>query len=409
MSLNKFLAVAGTLLVWTVPAPTAVAQGTQTGGVAAPRPPGREVSGALKRAGGFLEQVFTAPIHPLVKGVASGGGVGAGIGADFGRGPWEVGGDAVITARRYTSLSGFAGYDSRRLQVEGYWRKRDMRQLNYFGIGNASSEDNRTDYRLEDEVYGARAMAGVLSWLTVSGRAEVLDPVISTGKSPRFPSVEEVFDEGDAPGLALQPEFTRYEGWLEIRLPAASGEGFLQGARYRATYSRVDDQDLDQFSFDRIDVEVQHRFAMFAPFHRLTLHGLASMSEPDEGNVVPFYLQRTLGGKGYVRSFHEDIIGGDGTAATLRGYRSFRFRDYNTLLLQAEYRLPLWGPVDATVFYDAGKVARDRADLDLSGLHSNYGFSLSLMRGPFTALRSDFAFGGEGFRILLSIGKDIVP
>jgi hypothetical protein len=40
------------------------------------------------------------------------------------------------------------------------------------------------------------------------------------------------------------------------------------------------------------------------------------------------------------------------------------------MLLQAEYRIPVWGPVDVSVFVDAGKIAARRADLNFSGLKS---------------------------------------
>ncbi|MGH7695974.1 MAG: hypothetical protein ACRENH_13390, partial [Gemmatimonadaceae bacterium] len=80
------------------------------------------------------------------------------------------------------------------------------------------------------------------------------------------------------------------------------------------------------------------------------------------------------------------------------------------LLLQAEYRIPFWGPIDLSIFGDAGKVASRRDDLDLEDLHRNVGVGLSIMRGPDTALRFDVGFaGGEGARFLLTVGRIIAP
>ncbi len=67
-------------------------------------------------------------------------------------------------------------------------------------------------------------------------------------------------------------------------------------------------------------------------------------------------MQPSLGGTGQLRSVGEEFIGSDGSRGTLRGFDNFRFRDLNLLLLQADYRVPVWGPVDASVFIDAGKV-----------------------------------------------------
>jgi outer membrane protein assembly factor BamA len=174
------------------------------------------------------------------------------------------------------------------------------------------------------------------------------------------------------------------------------------------TYAIYDDQELNRFSFDRTEIEAQQRFALIAPHHRLTLHGWVSTSTPKDDNVVPFYLERTLGGTSYVRGVHEDRIGSDGTQATLRGFRNLRFRDRNLLLLQAEYRIPLWSSFDATVFADAGKVTPRREDLDLSDLEHDFGFSLSAMKGGATAVRVDVGMGGgEGVRVFLTLGDVI--
>jgi outer membrane protein assembly factor BamA len=137
----------------------------------------------------------------------------------------------------------------------------------------------------------------------------------------------------------------------------------------------------------------------------LTLHQLYSNAHTGAGGRVPFYLQQTLGGVGEVRSFNDQILGSDATKATLRGFRDLRFRGPHLLLLQAEYRLKVAGPVDATLFVDTGTVSARRASLDLSNLARSYGFSLSVMTIDATALRVDVGFGGkEGAHIFFSVG-----
>jgi outer membrane protein assembly factor BamA len=94
---------------------------------------------------------------------------------------------------------------------------------------------------------------------------------------------------------------------------------------------------------------------------------------------VPFYFQRTLGGP-------DD----------LRGFRRFRFRDRNLLLLQAEYRWEIFTAVDGAIFYDTGKVASRPGDLTLQDLESDYGigFRFGTRNGVF--LRVEGAFGSSG-------------
>jgi hypothetical protein len=75
------------------------------------------------------------------------------------------------------------------------------------------------------------------------------------------------------------------------------------------------------------------------------------------------------------------------------------------LLLQAEYRFGVWGPLDATVFVDAGKAVSRAAELNLSSLHKDYGFSLNFMRGKAATARVDVGFGGgEGTHIFFDFG-----
>jgi len=110
-----------------------------------------------------------------------------------------------------------------------------------------------------------------------------------------------------------------------------------------------------------------------------------------------------------LRGYNEELIGGDESTATLRGYRDFRFRDANVVLGQAEYRFKAWGPIDVTVFADAGSVASARQDL-FNTIKHDVGFSISLMRVNATVVRLDIAFGGgEGTHGFFTIGRVLAP
>jgi hypothetical protein len=354
---------------------------------------------------------FNRPLHPVIRGIAPGGGLGAGIEYDAPLGNrWHAGGAATVTAREYWSGEVGAGYRGARAGVETYARLRDMRQLSFFGLGPESDRADQTDFRLQDRVVGAIGLVRATSWLTIGGRVEGSWPEVGPGRSSKLPSIDARFAEADAPGLTSQPRQIRYQASIDIQIPAAIGQALYQGAKYRIAYAIFSDQELDRFSFRRLDLEAQQRFGLFGPHRRLTLHGWVSITDTDAGQEVPFYLLPTLGGKWNLQSVHEDLIGSDGTQATLRGFRNFRFRDRNLLLLQAEYRIPLWGPVDATLFADAGKVTTRRADLDLADLRHNFGFSLSVMRGPSTAARVDVGLGGEeGAQLFFTIRRELVP
>jgi hypothetical protein len=355
-----------------------------------------------------IHSVFGAPLHPVISGVGPGGGWGAGLGYDApGRGPWDASAKAVYTWNNYWVAEGIVGYENRRAKLEAFARARELRQLDYYGSGPASQRSNRTSFAYRDPVVGAHGKFRVTPWLALGGRFEEIWPYARSGRRP--PSIETLFFPNDAPGLFRQPLYGRYQGSVDIHLPAGVGDAFYQGTKTRATYAIYDDQDTEEFNFKRLDIEAQQVFAGFAAHHRLTFSGWMSTSMTDAGQDVPFYLQPTLGGKSAIRSVHEDRLGSDGTDATLRGYRNLRFRDRNLLLLQGEYRVPLWGPIDATVFADAGKVAPTRSDADLTDLRRDVGFSLSIMKGWATWARVDVGFGsGEGTRVFFTLG-DLTP
>jgi hypothetical protein len=358
-----------------------------------------------------ISLTYHRPLHPMVRGIAPGGGLGAGLEYDGRYGErWQAVASAIATVRESWSAEVGGGYRDARVRLEAYARKRDLPELGFFGLGTESDLADHSNFRLRDGTVGLLGSVRPVEWLTVGARVEGLWPSVRPGRSSRFPSIETRFDESEVPGLTAQPHLVRSQAWVEFVIPPAAGEAIHQGARYRIAYASYSDRELDRFSFRRLDLEAQQRFALFGPLRRLTLHGWLSTTYTDPGNDVPFYLQQTLGGKWSLLGFHEELIGSDGTQATLRGFRNFRFRDRHLLLLQAEYRFPIWGPVDATVFAEAGKVAARRADLDLTGLQRSAGFSVSMMRGPATAMRVDIGFGGgEGVQAFFTIHREAIP
>jgi hypothetical protein len=371
---------------------------------APPSPNGSETSTTSGKVGG-IGKIFSRPLHPVVETVASGGGLGAGLGYTFPTNDrWDVNTKALVTVRRYWEAEFDGVYRTNRGEAGGYARTRQMTHLNFFG-GGESLFDDLTSFTMRDPVLGVRGSIKIVPDVSIGGRFEEVWPRIGVGRNPSVPSIEQRFGDFEAPGLNSQPRFARYQTFVQAIAPAAVGRAMNQGGTYRLTYDFYDDQQLDQFDFQRVQVEGRHKFAVFRPFHTLTLHGWVSTSQPRAGRTVPFYLQHTLGGTGNIRSVEEELIGTDGSDGTLRGFRNLRFRDDHLLLLQAEYRFGVWGPVDATVFVDAGKAVSRGAELNLSDLHKNYGFSLSLMRGLATTARVDVGFGGgEGTHIFFDFG-----
>jgi outer membrane protein assembly factor BamA len=200
----------------------------------------------------------------------------------------------------------------------------------------------------------------------------------------------------------VQPSFTSTTALLNLNYPGGNALG-RHGIDLHTAYSRYHDHDEGLFDFGRFDLESQQRVRGILADHTLTFHQWFSSTGAED--IVPFYLQHTLGGAGSVRRFSEEILGSDGTKATLRGFRDLRFRGPHLLLLQAEYRVKIFGPIDMTLFVDSGMAAARRGQIGVGGLNTDGGFSLSLMTSDATALRIDVGTGGgEGTRVFFSVG-----
>jgi hypothetical protein len=354
-----------------------------------------------------VANAFTQPLHPVVNGVASGGGVGAGVGYDFPQwGSWATSTEALLTVNGFWSTAITSTRKTARSRVVAYGRVRDMDSLSFYGPGTNSTAGDRTLFSFRDSSVGLVGSLDLSRWFTAGARVEQLWPDVSGESSLRVPAIGARFGEPQAPGIGDQPNFGRYHAFVDLESDAQRPGMPYQGGTTRVGYGLYDDQQFDRYSFRRFELETKHRFSVLGPHRLLTLHGWLSTTETSGGHDVPFFLQHTLGGKGNLRSVDESLLGTDGTDATLRGFRTFRFRDRHLLLLQAEYRWPIWGPIDATVFFDTGKVTSRRRDLNFSDLKRSYGFSIGAVRGANTVLRMDVGFGGgEGTHVFFTVGR----
>jgi Omp85 superfamily domain len=354
---------------------------------------------------------FGKPVHPVIGSVASGGGLGFGFGYDSSESEkWYRSGEAMLTVRRYWSLEGEVGRRSLRArsQLGVFGALRHMNRLDYFGIGPATVFENRSAFRLRETTIGTRGWFRPVSAVRLGGSVAMYKPDLGPDANPSVPSIDARFSTSFVPGFSAVPMFGRYRGFVELVYPAARSDrrDEEESDRYHGAYQvaveAVRDHDSGRHDFHRWETEVQQRIPGFGPGQRLTLHGFLASTNSDAD--VPFYMLYTLGGSSGLKAFRPDLLGTDGTQATLRSFKNFRFRDRNLLLMQAEYRIPIAGGVHATVFVDAGRVAPRTSEL-FRNLRAGTGFSLSYMRKGKSLGRVDVGFGGgEGVQLFWSFG-----
>ena len=154
--------------------------------------------------------------------------------------------------------------------------------------------------------------------------------------------------------------------------------GYGRSALGDDDFSHVDDRTTGTYTFNRVDADLRQFIGFLAERRVLAARLFVSTSDTKEGHVMPFYLMPTLGGND-----------------TLRGFREYRFRGPHAILLQGEYRFEVWSALDVALFYDAGKVAMTRSDLDFENLQSDYGIGFRFNTNAGIVLRVDAAFGSR--------------
>jgi len=284
-----------------------------------------------------------------------------------------------------------------RLQTENaflnfYAKYENSPQLDFYGKGPNSSEDDRTSYRGETfgfDVNAGYKIGGILGLGITGGMTNVhtgpgkRGGVPTTGeKLPEFGCTVSCFAPGSAPGLGEDTYYAGLGGFMFIDyLDSQAGprSGGLYGYRVR----QFTDLDLKKFSYRQVDFELQQYIPYFNKTRVIALRALATLAFEKDGNTIPFYSQPKLGGND-----------------NLRGFQRYRFYDKHAIVFTAEHRWHAFSGLDMAIFADAGKVASRKADLDLTKLEASYGFGFRFKMNEAYFMRIDFAVGREGFRFM---------
>jgi hypothetical protein len=260
------------------------------------------------------------------------------------------------------------------LSVLGGWR--EATQVGFFGIGPNTSLDDRSNY-LFQQPYGSAlfTMFPSRKVLMLRGGVEFSQWSQESGEGS-FPPVEDRYTPETLPGLGAKVTYLHTQGGVGLdwrASPEYSRRGAFLGA------SLHDYQDLDEaFGFQMAQYEGIAHLPILREAWVLSFRGRVQTAFEKDGQQIPFFMLPSLGG-----------------GSTLRAYSSWRFRDQNSLLLQAEWRIMVNRYLDLAFFYDAGKVAARTSDLDFDGLKDDYGFGVRF-HGPLsTPLRIEVASSRE--------------
>ncbi len=329
-------------------------------------------------------------VYPWLGSIYPGGGIGAGAGVRK-----EFGDDGAVNVvagysiRSYTigqadvALPAFAN-NRATVTVSGQYI--DAPDVKYYGVGNDSSKDARSYYGYTPTTGGARLDFEVSKYFTAGGEVSYLDVSPSAGRTA--PSIDAQFDPSDTPGFQTS-QFSFINSTARASFDWRKRLGYSgTGGVYRVRFDDYRDQDQDRYSFRSLEAEALQLIPILRANWVIAIRGVATITDADAGNDVPFFLLPSIGG-----------------GASVRGYPDFRFRDRNRLVMNAELR---WTParfMDMLLFYDTGKVEARRQDLDFDNLKEAYGFGMRLIGPKGYAVRAEAAHSREHrVRLTLSAG-----
>jgi outer membrane protein assembly factor BamA len=329
-------------------------------------------------------------VHPWFGSVYPGGGFATGAGVRQ-----EVGDDGALNV--------FAGYSIRsnaigqadlalpsfakgraRLTLSGQYI--DAPDVKYYGVGNESSKDDRSYFGYAPATGGARIDFDISRYFKAGGEVAYLDVNTSAGRTA--PSLDASYGPADTPGAGAS-QFSFINSTARASFDWRRRLGYSgSGGVYRAQFDDFRDRDHDRYSFRSLEAEALQLIPILRANWVIALRGVATITDVDGSNDVPYFLMPSIGG-----------------GASVRGYPDFRFRDRNRLVMNAELR---WTParfMDMLLFYDTGKVEARWQDLDLNSLKEAYGLGMRLIGPRGYAVRLEAAHSREhNVRLILSAG-----
>src|SRR5579863_1214622 len=305
-----------------------------------------------------------------------------------------------------------------------YVQAESLNKLDYYGLGPFTSRQNLASFGMTEVVAGGNVTYPVFgsSGLALYGELNGRWVDIRGRNGDSIPSIEQLYSNATAPGLAQQPAFFQ----------PAEGVKFVRGfsdhlqLNYSATVQEFVAISDSQYSFGRLNLDFAHDIPLYrnqksmpskpdvgpdeSPdvlvnpqrFTRnregsIGLRALLVESFIPGSNVVPFYLQSTLGGA--------DIAGDQ----VLASFPDYRFRAPNLLLFRASIEHSIWGPVGAMFMADTGRVALTHSDLGFDHFRHSYAAGLTIRAGGFPMVQLLFAWGGgEGTHTIANINPSIL-
>jgi hypothetical protein len=326
-----------------------------------------------------------------------------------------------------------------------YTQSISLNRVDYFGLGPATTPLTHTTFGLSENVTGADMALPI----SISGKPPVFAilaefngrfPSLRPGVEHDIPSIESLFDETTAPGLAHQPAYFQPSEGVRLVPSIFGGRVSLNYLLQFQQFFALRDS---AYSFRRLNFDFNHNIplsrlsksigkyygseptpalshntpdycgaagredqAMPCPQASLTrklegsinLRAFISESFANEGSRVPFYFSPTIGGS--------DLNG----TPILPSYPDYRFRGPDLLLFQGTIEHSLGKlPIGALISADEGKIGLSRGDIGVDHLRHSFSVGFTVHAGGLPVLSFTYGWGGgEGSHTTANVDPSLL-
>jgi hypothetical protein len=265
----------------------------------------------------------------------------------------------------------------------------------FFGIGNDSSKDDRSNFaHRQPAFWGSLGLdLGPKTKSVLAFRFEKNS--VSEGRNPNIPSTTDWPDRTGQvlPGLESRVDFFTIDLDLE-HFSLIQQENAAGGWEIRAGATMYNQMNGNAFNFYKGSLDVKRYIHLFYG-RMLSLRFATEITRPFKDGEIPFYYLSSLGQR-----------------KTIRGYFRGRYQDRDFTLFSAEYRYPMikrrlkLPSVEAMLFVDLGKVSPDIFKESLfRNYHTSFGGGIRIFNQTNLNLQLILAKSSDGFRFYLVLNK----
>lgn len=285
---------------------------------------------------------------------------------------------------------------------------------NFFGLGPRTPEDPETNFAADQRSYNISFYRDFAKGIQAGVYAQIANTDSYRGKDEEDIPVDVLFSGNPnvnpvtafLPGLNVNAKLLSYGAFAEFDL-RNNERGLPKGAYFYARGASFDGLDNDFFSdfgWNELELDGRVYIPIFSDFTSLALRSHAELKSPKGGSQIPFYDLAWIGGR-----------------SQGRGFRNFRFRGNNSLLLSVEPRQTVWKQseirgLDVVVFGDAGQVWGDNRSktnpvilandkFDSSNWRFSFGGGVQYRWNRSTAVRIELGHSNEANMVFFSVTR----